>query len=262
MRRTSWPPARHAWPSAPRASAIRPPGGGSPAELAEPHPRLITPTGRSWSPIRGTRHLVSAEGAGTSRAGRSYGNPEFRKPLQTQPIRSSSPNQPEAQVEVQLNSPDFCVWGVDSRASSVYYRRPCRPPPRSPAKTQSAGLAPERSLTQRMDALKRANEIRTRRARLKRDLKAGRAPDPRPAARSARIPAHGQGLRPAAGGAEVRPREGEPDPHALPHLAEQDDRRPLRAPAQRARLVPAPLGRVSHRRSSSSPVPPGSARAP
>ena len=33
---------------------------------------------------------------------------------------------------------------------------------------------PERSLTQRMDALNRANEIRTRRARLKRDLKAGR----------------------------------------------------------------------------------------
>ena len=47
--------------------------------------------------------------------------------------------------------------------------------PQTPAKTSSAGLAPERSLTQRMDALKRANEIRTRRARLKRDLKAGRA---------------------------------------------------------------------------------------
>jgi hypothetical protein len=40
----------------------------------------------------------------------------------------------------------------------------------SPAKTQSAGLAPERSLTQRMDALKRANEIRTQRAQLKRNL--------------------------------------------------------------------------------------------
>src|SRR5260370_42531525 len=34
--------------------------------------------------------------------------------------------------------------------------------------------APERSLNQRMDALQRANEIRTRRAQLKRDLKAGR----------------------------------------------------------------------------------------
>ena len=43
-----------------------------------------------------------------------------------------------------------------------------------PATKHQAGLAPERSLTQRMDALKRANEIRTQRARLKRDLKAGR----------------------------------------------------------------------------------------
>jgi hypothetical protein len=34
--------------------------------------------------------------------------------------------------------------------------------------------APERSLTQRMDALQRANQIRTRRAQLKRDLKGGR----------------------------------------------------------------------------------------
>ena len=34
--------------------------------------------------------------------------------------------------------------------------------------------APERSYVQRMDALQRANEIRTRRAQLKRDLKAGR----------------------------------------------------------------------------------------
>jgi hypothetical protein len=46
--------------------------------------------------------------------------------------------------------------------------------PQTPAKAASAGLAPERSLTQRMDALQRANEIRTRRARLKRDLKSGR----------------------------------------------------------------------------------------
>jgi S13-like protein len=46
--------------------------------------------------------------------------------------------------------------------------------PETPAQTAAAGLTPERSLTQRMDALARANEIRTRRARLKRDLKAGR----------------------------------------------------------------------------------------
>jgi hypothetical protein len=36
------------------------------------------------------------------------------------------------------------------------------------------GTAPERSLNQRMDALARANRIRTERARLKRELKAGR----------------------------------------------------------------------------------------
>lgn len=34
--------------------------------------------------------------------------------------------------------------------------------------------APERSLTQRLDALERANIVRTRRAQLKRDIKAGR----------------------------------------------------------------------------------------
>ena len=51
-------------------------------------------------------------------------------------------------------------------------------PPMPPA-TESApakqSSAPERSLTQRMEALQRANDIRTRRAQLKRDLKAGRA---------------------------------------------------------------------------------------
>ncbi|MDQ6822468.1 MAG: hypothetical protein M3076_19390 [Actinomycetota bacterium] len=36
--------------------------------------------------------------------------------------------------------------------------------------------APERSLVQRMDALARANDVRSRRAKLKRDLKAGRQP--------------------------------------------------------------------------------------
>lgn len=40
--------------------------------------------------------------------------------------------------------------------------------------SKTAVLAPERSLIQRMDALARANEIRTRRAQLKRDLKGGR----------------------------------------------------------------------------------------
>jgi hypothetical protein len=46
-------------------------------------------------------------------------------------------------------------------------------PPVTNSPTKHAA-APERSLVQRMDALQRANEIRTRRAQLKRDLKAGR----------------------------------------------------------------------------------------
>ncbi len=47
-----------------------------------------------------------------------------------------------------------------------------QPVSNAPSKPSSA---PERSLDQRMDALQRANTIRTERAKLKRDLKAGRA---------------------------------------------------------------------------------------
>ena len=42
----------------------------------------------------------------------------------------------------------------------------------SPTKTHAH--APERSLGQRMDALKRANDVRVKRAKLKKDLKDGR----------------------------------------------------------------------------------------
>ena len=44
----------------------------------------------------------------------------------------------------------------------------------SRARAPSTGLTPERSLDQRKQALKRANEVRTKRAALKRELKAGR----------------------------------------------------------------------------------------
>ena len=42
------------------------------------------------------------------------------------------------------------------------------------APVQSSSAAPERSLDQRMEALKRANDIRSKRAQLKRDLKASK----------------------------------------------------------------------------------------
>src|SRR6266540_1109461 len=47
-------------------------------------------------------------------------------------------------------------------------------PPATHTTTRTPASTPERSLVQRMDALQRANQIRTRRAQLKRDLKAGR----------------------------------------------------------------------------------------
>src|SRR5579859_6988291 len=45
---------------------------------------------------------------------------------------------------------------------------------RGTAAQANSSNTPERSLNQRMDALQRANEIRMRRAQLKRDLKSGR----------------------------------------------------------------------------------------
>src|ERR671919_505951 len=140
-------------------------------------------------------------------------HPTSRKPLQTIRIRSSCPNQPQAQLDVQLNSPFFCVCGVDSRGSAC---------------TIAAHAG--RPSVARQDAVGGA---RTR----------ARA-DPRAAAGPAGLPAHGQGFRPAAGRPEVRPREGESHPHPLPDLPQQDDRRPVRAPARRARPLPAPIAPI------------------
>jgi hypothetical protein len=44
-----------------------------------------------------------------------------------------------------------------------------------PSSVKTSAAAPERSLDQRMEALRRANDIRSRRARLKKDLKGGKA---------------------------------------------------------------------------------------
>ena len=53
---------------------------------------------------------------------------------------------------------------------------PAHSPPDAPNRAgQDRAAAPERSLKQRLDALDRANDIRTRRAQLKRDLRGGRA---------------------------------------------------------------------------------------
>ena len=65
------------------------------------------------------------------------------------------------------------VFYLLSEAASAVDSPPMPPATKTPAKPTTA--APERSLVQRMEALQRANEIRTKRASLKRDLKAGRA---------------------------------------------------------------------------------------
>src|SRR3954465_15406845 len=62
--------------------------------------------------------------------------------------------------------------GPLSAASSAVDSPPMPPATKTPAKPTTA--APERSLVQRMEALQRANEIRTKRASLKGALKAGR----------------------------------------------------------------------------------------
>ncbi len=46
--------------------------------------------------------------------------------------------------------------------------------PSAPNTAPKQSAAPERSLTQRLEALQRANEVRTRRAQLKKDLRSGR----------------------------------------------------------------------------------------
>jgi hypothetical protein len=79
----------------------------------------------------------------------------------------------QAQVEVQLNSRKNADPPVEQR-QSVCMIAAMPVASESPARTTSAGLTPERSLTQRKEALKKANDVRTRRAKLKRDLKAGR----------------------------------------------------------------------------------------
>src|SRR6516164_306745 len=85
--------------------------------------------------------------------------------------------------------------------------------------------APERSLVQRMEALARANDIRSRRAQLKRDLKAGR------------LKIHELLLEPPE---YLETAKVFDLLLAVPDLSKQDDRRALAPPARRARGAHAP----------------------
>src|SRR4029079_15048106 len=76
--------------------------------------------------------------------------------------------QPQVEIEVNLggNAPEVVA---QPQAEAILAAQ-------MPAPTVKISAAPpERSLDQRMEALKRANDIRTARAKLKKDLKANRA---------------------------------------------------------------------------------------
>jgi hypothetical protein len=93
------------------------------------------------------------------------------KPLQIGTPPSTSLEKHEAQVEVQLNSLENALRDLPRRRAVCSIGAPMSPAANSPTQQTAA---PERSLDQRMDALQKANVIRSRRAQLKRDLKAGR----------------------------------------------------------------------------------------
>ena len=99
---------------------------------------------------------------------------------------------------------------------------------------QTQVQAPVRSLDQRMEALKRANDIRVKRAQLKKDLEVRQRLDRADPRRAAGVRLDREGLRHADGGAEVRSREGGPPAQPVPHQPVEDGRRPLRPPAARA----------------------------
>jgi hypothetical protein len=73
---------------------------------------------------------------------------------------------------------------------------------------QTQVQAPVRSLDQRMEALKRANDIRVKRAQLKKDLKSGSVSIEQILREPPEFVSDRKGLRHVDGGPEVRPREG------------------------------------------------------
>jgi S13-like protein len=74
-------------------------------------------------------------------------------------------------LDLKLRSSRICALRV---ADAAFRCRLAAVPPATKTPSKPSVAAPERSLVQRMEALERANQIRTRRAQLKRDLKAGK----------------------------------------------------------------------------------------
>ena len=98
--------------------------------------------------------------------------------------------------------------GADAPAGGVPVSPPISSRAQGPLDQHRA--TPERSLDQRMNALSKANEVRTLRAQLKRDLKARRV-SIGAAARPAPVPGDREGLRHGAGPPQGRARQGDQD---------------------------------------------------
>ena len=101
-----------------------------------------------------------------------------------------------------------------------------------------------------MEALGRANEVRRKRAQLKRDLKGGRAQIEEVLQPPARVPGKRDDPRPADLDAEAQAGQGQPGAAALPDLAEPDRRRADRTPAPGDHRRTGPPGLVNAGRSA------------
>src|SRR3954467_3236105 len=135
---------------------------------------------------------------------------------------------------------------------------------------QTQAQAPVRSLDQRMEALKRANDIRVKRAQLKKDLKAGSISieqilsEPPEFVSTAKVfdmlmavPKFGRvkAARLLHHCRISQPKTvGGPPAHPGPHQPVEDGRRPLRPAAARADWPLQPPLRAALSRSSSSPA--------
>ena len=99
----------------------------------------------------------------TSRSGRSSSGTRMR-------LRACAPSWPDSTpTRRSRRRTDRRTCSLDPRQGIGSIDRSCRRPPRRRKRTPRL-----RSLDQRMDALKRANDVRVRRAKLKKDLKDGR----------------------------------------------------------------------------------------
>ena len=222
--------------SAPRASAIRPREHGSHASLT-----------------------ICSQRAGTTSAERL--RPPTIDVAETPANAGKTVKQSGSTSTSGRGRGEFGLFALacGPRVCSIAAR--CRRPPTSPYQALGGTRAIAPSADGRPAARQRdPHAARAAQAR----PEGGPGVDPRAPARAARVRRDRQGLRHAPRGPEVRPGEGQQDPAAVPDLAEQDHRRPLRAPAHRARRH-CSAGRArtlaGWLASSSSPAPPGSARA-